>query len=74
MAPLAALAQAGTDDGAAVISSLETIDPVPGAAGTLGFTPDNHLPTKEITFVAVGDDGTLSQAAVITPSYVPEPQ
>jgi branched-chain amino acid transport system substrate-binding protein len=69
----AALADAGTDEGSAVIASLESIPPVPGAAGSLGFA-DGHLPTKEITFVAVGEDGSLSEAGVVTPSFVPDPQ
>jgi branched-chain amino acid transport system substrate-binding protein len=69
----AALTKAGTADSAAVISALESLPPIDGAAGKLGFTATEHLPVKDITIVKVVD-GQLQPVTVLTPTYVPAPR
>jgi branched-chain amino acid transport system substrate-binding protein len=67
-----AVEEAGTKDGPAVIEALENLDPVDGAAGTIQFSPDDHLPVKAMTILKV-DNGKVAPVDEVEAENVPAP-
>jgi len=68
-----AATRAGGMDGAALKSAIETTTGFEGITGAITFTPEQHVPQKGVTIIAVKDGKfTLGEANVV-PSAVPAP-
>jgi branched-chain amino acid transport system substrate-binding protein len=67
-----AIKRAGSTDGAAVKSALETTSDFPGITGSITFTPEAHVPQKGVTVIAV-KDGAFTLAEEVVPESVPAP-
>ncbi len=67
-----AIKRAGSMDSKALKSAIETTKDFPGITGLITFTPDQHVPQKGVTLIAVKDQKfTLGEELV--PEKVPAP-
>lgn len=69
---LAAVAEAGSSDPAAVLAALPNLPAFRGLTGTIRYENGSRIPTKSVTLLQV-DSGMVSLAGQITPSHVPAP-
>ncbi len=67
-----AITRAGGMDGAALKSAIETTSGFPGVTGAITFTPEEHVPQKGVTIIAV-KDGAFTLGAEVVPDAVPAP-
>lgn len=67
-----AITRAGSLDGAALKSAIETTTGFPGITGAITFTPESHVPQKGVTVIAV-KDGAFTLGSETVPTYVPAP-
>lgn len=67
-----AVEQAGTTEGEAVASALETFTDVPLVTGPTTYTPDCHIPLGRPMVMMQVQDGVLQYKADVAPTVVPE--
>ena len=68
-----AATRAGGMDGPALKSAIETTTGFEGITGAITFTPEQHVPQKGVTIIAVKDGKFTLGAANVVPSAVPAP-
>ncbi len=68
-----AIKRAGGMDGAALKSAIETTSAFPGITGSITFTPENHVPQKGVTIIAIKGGALTLGAADVVPASVPAP-
>ena len=67
-----AIERAGSMDGQALKSAIETTTDFPGITGSISFTPEAHVPQKGVTIIEVVDQ-VFTLAAEVVPESVPAP-
>jgi len=67
-----ALERAGSTDAQAIKKALEETKGFPGITGAITFTPDQHVPQKGVTIIAL-KDGKYTLGAEIVPTKIPAP-
>jgi branched-chain amino acid transport system substrate-binding protein len=67
-----AIKRAGSTDPTAIKNALEQTTNFPGLSGSISYTPSSHVPSKDVTILAVSGD-KLSLGAQVKPSIIPAP-
>jgi branched-chain amino acid transport system substrate-binding protein len=67
-----AILRAGSTDGQAIKAAIEATSEFPGITGPISYTPEQHVPQKGVTLIAV-KDGAFTLGAEIVPTYIPAP-
>src|SRR5574341_281860 len=67
-----AIKRAGSTDAQAVKKALESTSNFPGITGKITLTPDEHIPRKGVTMIAI-KDGKFTLGAELVPDKVPAP-
>jgi len=68
-----AITRAGSTDGEAIKAALESTSGFPGITGAITYGPDQHVPQKGVTIIAVKDQALGLGAAGLVPTYIPAP-
>src|SRR5574341_116764 len=67
-----AIKRAGSTDAQAIKKALESTSDFPGITGKITLTPDEHIPRKGVTMIAI-KDGKFTLGAELVPDKVPAP-